>query len=264
MHPTEALTTMSFANFLRQTDAVGIFVFGLLVLMSVVSWYFILLKVVRVARIRRLSNRVVTTFWGMPGAQGVDFLERQPDWEPFSKIALDAEFALQHHDRLTADRVAGTLHRAEFLDRSLRASIQREMERLETGLTFLATVGSTAPFVGLFGTVWGIFHALVRIGASGETSLDQVAGPVGEALIMTALGLAVAVPAVLGYNLLVRNNRVIIASFHAFAEDLLAYMTTGARVPSSMDHRRARQAAARREPDAPARPTKPVDGHVTA
>jgi biopolymer transport protein ExbB len=113
------------------------------------------------------------------------------------------------------------------------------MERLETGLTFLATVGSTAPFVGLFGTVWGIFHALVRIGATGETSLDQVAGPVGEALIMTALGLAVAVPAVLGYNLLVRNNRVIIASFHAFAEDLLAYLTTGARVPSSMDHHRA-------------------------
>jgi biopolymer transport protein ExbB len=264
MHPTEALTTMSFANFLRQTDAVGIFVFGLLVLMSVVSWYFILLKVVRVVRIRRLSHRVVTTFWDMPGAQGVDFLERQPDWEPFSKIALDGEFALQHHDRLTEDRIAGTLHRAEFLDRSLRASIQREMERLETGLTFLATVGSTAPFVGLFGTVWGIFHALVRIGATGETSLDQVAGPVGEALIMTALGLAVAVPAVLGYNLLVRNNRVIIASFHAFAEDLLAYLTTGARVPSSMDHRRARPAAARREPDAPARPAKPVDGQAAA
>ena len=95
--------------------------------------------------------------------------------------------------------------------------------------------------------MWGIFHALVRIGASGETSLDQVAGPVGEALIMTALGLAVAVPAVLGYNLVVRNNRVIIASFHAFAEDLLADLTTGARVPSSMDHHRAhrlsRQAA---------------------
>jgi biopolymer transport protein ExbB len=146
---------------------------------------------------------------------------------------------MNHHDQLTEDRLAGTLHRADFLDRALRASINREMERLETGLTFLATVGSTAPFVGLFGTVWGIFHALVRIGATGETSLDQVAGPVGEALIMTALGLAVAVPAVLGYNLLVRNNRVIIASFHAFAEDLLAYLTTGARVPSSMDHHRA-------------------------
>jgi biopolymer transport protein ExbB len=255
---------MSFANFLRQTDAVGLFVFGLLVLMSIVSWYFILLKFARVVRIRRLSHRVVTTFWEMPGEQGVDFLERQPDWEPFSKIALDGEFALEHHDRLTEDRVAGTLHRAEFLDRSLRASIEREMERLETGLTFLSTVGSTAPFVGLFGTVWGIFHALVRIGASGETSLDQVAGPVGEALIMTALGLAVAVPAVLGYNLLVRNNRVIIASFHAFAEDLLAYLTTGARVPSSMDHRHARQQAVRRTAEAHARQARRAEDEVAA
>jgi biopolymer transport protein ExbB len=240
MHPTEALTTMSFANFLRETDAVGIFVFGLLVLMSIVSWYFIVLKFLRVARIRTRSNHVVTSFWKTPSEAAINYLEQQPDWEPFSKIALDAEFAMQHHDQLTEDRLAGTLHRAEFLDRSLRGSINRETERLETGLTFLATVGSTAPFVGLFGTVWGIFHALVRIGATGETSLDQVAGPVGEALIMTALGLAVAVPAVLGYNLLVRNNRVIIASFHAFAEDMLAYLTTGARVPSSMDHHRGR------------------------
>jgi biopolymer transport protein ExbB len=240
MHPTEALTTMSFANFLRETDAVGIFVFGLLVLMSIVSWYFIILKFLRVARIRTRSNHVVTSFWKTPSEAAITYLEQQPDWEPFSKIALDAEFAMQHHDQLTDDRLAGTLHRAEFLDRSLRASISRETERLETGLTFLATVGSTAPFVGLFGTVWGIFHALVRIGATGETSLDQVAGPVGEALIMTALGLAVAVPAVLGYNLLVRNNRVIIASFQAFAEDMLAYLTTGARVPSSMDHHRSR------------------------
>jgi biopolymer transport protein ExbB len=239
MHQTEALTTMSFANFLRETDAVGLFVFGLLVFMSIVSWYFMIIKFIRVARIRTRSNHVVSAFWKTPTDQAIGYLENQPDWEPFSKIALDAEFAMQHHDQLTEDRLAGTLHRADFLDRSLRGSINREMERLETGLTFLATVGSTAPFVGLFGTVWGIFHALVRIGATGETSLDQVAGPVGEALIMTALGLAVAVPAVLGYNLLVRNNRVIIASFHAFAEDLLAYLTTGARVPSSMDHHRA-------------------------
>ncbi len=239
MHPTDSLTSMSFANFLRETDAVGMFVFGLLILMSIVSWYFIVLKSARVARIRTRSHRVVSTFWRTPADQAIGYLERQPDWEPFSKIALDGEFAMQHHDQLAEERISGTLRRAEFLDRSLRAAINRETERLETGLTFLATVGSTAPFVGLFGTVWGIFHALVRIGATGETSLDQVAGPVGEALIMTALGLAVAVPAVLGYNMLVRNNRVIIASFHAFAEDLLAYLTTGARVPSSMDHHRA-------------------------
>ena len=243
MHPTQDLTTMSFANFLHSTDAVGMFVFGLLILMSIVSWYFMIIKFVRALRIRTRSNHVVTSFWKTAPDQAIAYLEQQPDWEPFSKIGLDAEFAMQHHDQLAEDRLAGTLHRAEFLDRSLRSAINRETERLETGLTFLATVGSTAPFVGLFGTVWGIFHALVKIGATGETSLDQVAGPVGEALIMTALGLAVAVPAVLGYNLLVRNNRVIIASFHAFAEDLLAYLTTGARVPSSMDHHRSHRLA---------------------
>ncbi len=239
MEPDQALTSMSFANFLRQTDAVGLFVFGLLIVMSIVSWYFIFLKAARVVRVRSMASRVVSSFWKTEPDKAIAWLEQQPDWEPFSKIALDGEFAMEHYDKLTAERAAGTLHRAEFLDRALRAAADREMERLETGLTFLASVGSTAPFVGLFGTVWGIFHALVRIGATGETSLDQVAGPVGEALIMTAMGLGVAVPAVLGYNLLVRNNRVIIAGFHAFAEDLLAYLTTGARVPSSMDHHRA-------------------------
>jgi len=238
MEPTQTLTTMSLANFLRETDAVGMFVFVLLIMMSIVSWFFIVLKAARIVRIRKRSNHVVSSFWKTPVDQAVAFLEQQPEWEPFSNIALDGEFAMQHYDHLTTERAAGTLHRAEFLDRALRAAIERELGRLETGLTFLASVGSTAPFVGLFGTVWGIFHALIRIGATGETSLDQVAGPVGEALVMTALGLAVAVPAVLGYNLLVRNNRVIIAGFQAFAEDLLAYLTTGARVPSSMDYHR--------------------------
>jgi biopolymer transport protein ExbB len=238
MQPTEALTTMSFANFLRETDAVGLFVFGLLVVMSIVSWFFIILKAARVVRIRSHSSHVVSSFWKTAPDQAIAFLDQQPEWEPFSRLALDAEFAMQHFDRLATERVGGTLNRAEFLDRALRAATDRETGRLETGLTFLASVGSTAPFIGLFGTVWGIFHALVRIGATGETSLSQVAGPVGEALIMTALGLAVAVPAVLGYNLLVRNNRVIVAGFNAFAEDLLAYLTTGARVPSSMDHHR--------------------------
>jgi biopolymer transport protein ExbB len=239
MEPTDALTTMSFENFLRQTDAVGLAVFGILITMSIVSWFFIILKSIRVARIRTTSSHVVSSFWKTSPDQAIAWLEQQPDWEPFSKIALDGEFAVAHHDHLTTEKAAGTLHRAEFLDRSLRSAVEREMGRLETGLTVLASVGSTAPFIGLFGTVWGIFHALVRIGATGEASLDRVAGPVGEALIMTALGLAVAVPAVLGYNLLVRNNRVIISGFQAFAEDLLAYLTTGARVPSSMDHHRA-------------------------
>jgi biopolymer transport protein ExbB len=117
---------------------------------------------------------------------------------------------------------------------SAERAVERNMliiiAELKRGLAILATVGATAPFVGLFGTVWGIYHALIRIGASGEASLDAVAAPVGEALIMTAIGLAVAVPAVLGYNFLVRSNRVVIASFDNFAHDLHQYLTTGARV----------------------------------
>ena len=115
----------------------------------------------------------------------------------------------------------------EFMVRSLRRAITRETLRLEAGLTFLASVGSAAPFVGLFGTVWGIYHALLAIGQSGQSTLDKVAGPVGEALIMTAFGLAVALPAVLTYNLFVRLNRVKLADLDGFAHDLYALLTTG-------------------------------------
>jgi biopolymer transport protein ExbB len=112
----------------------------------------------------------------------------------------------------------------------MRRVIDEETARFESGLTVLASIGSTAPFVGLFGTVWGVYHALVAIGLSGQGTLDKVAGPVGEALIMTALGLAVAIPAVLAYNALVRSNRLVLAKLDAFAHDLFAVLTTGSRV----------------------------------
>jgi biopolymer transport protein ExbB len=124
------------------------------------------------------------------------------------------------------DAAAGT----EFLTRAMRRVIDEDTARLESGLTVLASVGSTAPFVGLFGTVWGVYHALVAIGISGQGTLDKVAGPVGEALIMTALGLAVAIPAVLAYNGFVRANRLVLAQLDAFAHDLYAVLTTGAHV----------------------------------
>ena len=119
---------------------------------------------------------------------------------------------------------------SEFVTRALRNSIAAAAARLESGLTILASVGSTAPFVGLFGTVWAIYHALLRIGQSGQATIDQVAGPVGEALIMTAFGLAVAIPAVLAYNVFTRGNRVVLARLDAFAHDLHTYLTTGARI----------------------------------
>ena len=114
--------------------------------------------------------------------------------------------------------------------RAMRATFQREMDHLERHLAFLASTGSVSPYVGLFGTVWGVYHALVAIGQSGQGTLDKVAGPVGEALIMTAFGLAVAIPAVLGYNTINRNNRLVVADLNRFANDLLGYFVTGARV----------------------------------
>jgi biopolymer transport protein ExbB len=119
---------------------------------------------------------------------------------------------------------------SDWLTRSLRNSIDESTARLQSGLAVLASVGSTAPFVGLFGTVWGIYHALITISSAGQASIDKVAGPIGEALIMTALGLAVAIPAVLGYNALVRGNKSVLMKLNRFAHDLHAYFVTGARV----------------------------------
>ena len=125
-----------------------------------------------------------------------------------------------------------SLGASEWLTRTLRNSIDESTSRLQSGLAVLASVGSTAPFVGLFGTVWGIYHALLAISAAGQATIDKVAGPIGEALIMTALGLAVAIPAVLGYNALVRGNKGVISRLNRFAHDLHAYFVTGARVAS--------------------------------
>ena len=122
------------------------------------------------------------------------------------------------------------LNRSEFIDRALRQAVARESSKLENGLTWLATTGSSAPFVGLLGTVWGIYHALILIGASGDASIDVVAGPVGEALIMTAIGLFVAIPAVLAYNFFSRSNRKINARFDEYAHDLHDFFATGSRV----------------------------------
>ncbi|HUS23966.1 MAG TPA: MotA/TolQ/ExbB proton channel family protein [Candidatus Binatia bacterium] len=231
MHSTAALNQMGFANLLQQADGVALGVLILLLLMAVFSWYYILTKSMRAIALRGKADGVIGGFWDTASLpDGVTFLEKQPKSEPFSKVALESLHAARHHQQHTGGRLGESMSRSEFVERALRRAIARETGRLETGLTFLATVGSTAPFVGLFGTVWGIYHALIRIGASGEASLDAVAAPVGEALIMTALGLAVAVPAVLGYNFLVRSNSVVIATFDSFAHDLHQFLTTGARV----------------------------------
>ena len=229
MHSTSALTQMGFGHLLQNADLIAMIVLALLLLMSVGSWYYIITKSIRGYSVKSQADRVVQAFWEAPSLrEAVAALEKEPANEPFSKIALDAATAAMQHDRHSGGRLGASMNRGEFVVRSLTQSVNRENARLEVGLTVLATTGNTAPFVGLFGTVWGIYHALIKIGMTGEASLDAVAGPVGEALIMTAIGLAVAVPAVLGYNFLVRNNRVIAGKFDSFAHDLEQFFEIGA------------------------------------
>ncbi len=227
----QALQQMGFDHLIHNFDTVGLLVFVVLAVMSLMSWYYIVANFARNLMIRSRMEKVIRTFWDTPSAQdAVRLMEEQPKSEPFSKIAIDCASAAAHHQRNEGSRLVEALNRSEFIDRSLRQAVARESARLEGGLTVLATVGSTAPFVGLLGTVWGIYHALIRIGASGQASIDAVAGPVGEALIMTAIGLAVAIPAVLAYNFFVRSNRVIYARFDEFAHDLHDFFATGSRI----------------------------------
>jgi biopolymer transport protein ExbB len=226
-----ALSKMGFAHLLDNADLVGLMTFSVLAVMSVLVWYYILYNFLRLWSIRSRIQKVMDAFWDAKTPRdAIEELKEQPAHEPFSKIALDAAFAAEHHSDALGGRMAEALSRHEFIDRALRSGVQREAGKMESGLTMLASVGSTAPFVGLFGTVWGIYHALISIGAQGEATLDVVAGPVGEALIMTCIGLGVAIPSVLAYNYFVRSNKELYARFATFAHDLLDYFATGNRV----------------------------------
>ena len=229
-----AFQQMGFDHLIQNFDAVGWIVFLTLSIMSVMSWYWIIINFIKNMRLRGRADRVVSTFWETTNAQdAIRYMEEQPKSEPFSKIALDAAQAAAHHQRHEGSRLAESLNRSEFVDRALRQAVTRESAKLDDGLTLLATVGATAPFVGLLGTVWGIYHALIRIGSTGDASISAVAGPVGEALIMTALGLFVAIPAVLAYNFFSRLNRVTNSKFDTFAHDLHDFFATGSRVGES-------------------------------
>lgn len=199
----------------------------LLLLMSVASWFVIVVRTIGLVRLRR-AVRVQATFWHAHSfAEGLEILGEAGVTNPFRHLAAEGQAAIDHH-RLHKSDLHGHLPLAEWLTACLRAAIDESAERLQSGLAVLASVGSTAPFVGLFGTVWGIYHALVSIGVSGQASIDKVAGPVGEALIMTAFGLVVAIPAVLGYNALSRGNKGVLNKLNRFAHQLHAYLLTGA------------------------------------
>lgn len=221
------------ASFLHQSDAVAIGVLVILLLMSIASWYLIVLKTILNAKMRRRVREFLDSFWSAPSMDAVAAqLAHQEPQGPFARVAAQGVEASRHYRKSATAGLAEAGGQDEFLTRSIRRAITRETAALESGLTVLASVGSTAPFVGLFGTVWGIYHALIGIGMSGSATLDAVAGPVGEALIMTAAGLAVAIPAVLAYNAFTRNNRVVLAELDGFAHDLHAFLTTGAKLDS--------------------------------
>jgi len=208
------------------TKAVALMLLG----MSLASWMVIIIKALDLRRYTRQS-RSIESFWHSADfADGLSKLGTDPA-NPFRALALEGREAAAHHN--AQPQLHDSLGASEWLTRAMRNSIDESTARLQSGLAVLASVGSTAPFVGLFGTVWGIYHALLAIGTAGQATIDKVAGPVGEALIMTALGLAVAIPAVLGYNALVRGNKGVLFRLNRFAHDLHAYFVTGARVTAS-------------------------------
>lgn len=215
----------------QQGDPVIKAVAIMLLAMSVISWYVILVRSLGLLRLRSVSNTTQNFWHARSLGEGMQIISTRSE-NPFHKLAEDGQIALDHHSNHHED-LHGKLPLGDWLTASLRGSIDESSERLQKGMSILASVGSTAPFVGLFGTVWGIYHALVGIGVSGQASIDKVAGPVGEALIMTAFGLAVAIPAVLGYNALQRNNKLILGKLNRFAHQLHAFYLTGTPMAKS-------------------------------
>jgi biopolymer transport protein ExbB len=225
---TGAQTAMGFGHFLVQSDALGKTLLAILVLMSIASWAIIAIKGLNAVLRRRRSDTFLLSFWNANSLGAVaQQLAEQGARDPFSHLTQQAISAQAHHAKYGVAKLAETGSSAEFVTRTIKKVLDEETTRLENGLTLLATVGATAPFVGLFGTVWGVYHALIAIGMSGAGTLDKVAGPVGEALIMTGLGLAVAIPAVMGYNWLTRSNRVVLSKLDAFAYELHTFVLMG-------------------------------------
>ncbi|EHR69372.1 biopolymer transport protein [Burkholderiales bacterium JOSHI_001] len=215
-------------HLLVQSDAVGRTLLLLLLLMSVASWALIAAKGLGTWQRARRSDTFLTLFWNARSLDEVkDEISTHGAHDAFSHLSAHALHAQAHHARHGATRLADAGSASDFITRTIKKVLDEETMRLESGLTTLATVGATAPFVGLFGTVWGVYHALAAIGISGAGTLDKVAGPVGEALIMTGLGLAVAIPAVVAYNAFTRSNRVLAGRLDAFAFELHSFLTMG-------------------------------------
>src|SRR5213595_856653 len=207
-------------------DIVAKTVLFIMVVMSMGSWYIIFTKLFAQQKVFQSAKEVNKGFWSAGSIKaGADTLK---DGSAFRFIAESGLDASKHHEGSLTEQI--DLH--TWISMSIQRAVENINSRLQDGLAFLATVGSTAPFVGLFGTVWGIMHALTSIGIAGQASIDKVAGPVGEALIMTAIGLAVAVPAVMGYNWLIRRNKTAMELVRGFSSDLHSVLLSGAMATS--------------------------------
>ena len=228
-------TQLGLAHFWQQGDFVTHATAILLLLLSIGSWALIVGRFFRQLRINLACDRAPEAFWQADSLpEALEAIRREDASGILAGLALSGAHAAQAHEQHAARGIGAGVNASEFVTRCLRQSIVTAQARIEQGLTFLASVGSTAPFIGLFGTVWGIYHALVGLSGSSQVVLDKVAGPVGEALIMTAAGLFVAIPAVLAYNAFTRANRLVLAQMDGFAHDLHAYLTTGVRLSSTV------------------------------
>lgn len=228
MNPFLASQAPGLAHYWAQGDFVTHLVAYLLLIMSIASWYFIFSKAWRAWRMRK-STAALDAFWQATSMEAaLDGLKHADVENIFLPLATQsAAAATLRAQTETAHALNAQIDPSEWITRTLRQAIRQVARRLECGQTTLASIGATAPFIGLFGTVWGIYHALTAIAFAGIMQIDKVAGPVGEALIMTALGLLVAVPAVLAYNAFNRINRNVLAALDGFARDLHTFHTTG-------------------------------------
>ena len=213
----------------EQSDYVGKGVFVILIVMSLWSWLVMINKWLDQRSLRKNAAEAEKAFWSAGSMQeGIAKLKGKAN--PFRDIAQDGLQAVEHHRKSTARDVTSAIELVDWVQTHIDRRTNMLQSSLQTGMVVLASVGATAPFVGLFGTVWGIYHALISISIAGQASLDKVAGPIGEALIMTAMGLAVAVPAVLAFNGLLRGNKALMERANYFAHDVQSALLAGSRV----------------------------------
>jgi len=218
-------------EFILAGGTVSIIVAVILLVMSIASWYLIVTRAFRIYTKKRQLNAYIQQFWRTENLEKAVVIE---DASGLSSITKRAIAANQHYQQI-ASKNQDICNKDEFIAREINREIAAKSEALQQGLSVLASVGSIAPFVGLFGTVWGIYHALFTIAQTGQATLDKVAGPVGEALIMTAVGLAVAIPAVLAYNAILSANRGIMTTIEQFSETLHTLLTTGAVIQATVN-----------------------------